>query len=355
MASSAESKFGVTAEKQASLPRFFYHQITAKPEVVAGVSLEGKTAIVTGANTGVGFETSRQLLDLGISKLILAVRSEEKGAAAAARLAEGRTGLKDGTIAVWKLDLCIYDSVVAFAQRAQAELSRLDIAILNAGIGPINRSFNDVTGHDQVIQVNYLSTALLAILLLPVIKSKRASQPGPSRLTIVSSEVSAWTKFAEGTQQPPPASILAALDKKEPKVNMLDRMMVSKLLGQFFLTEIAKRVPADLVVINAASPGSVYDSDFNRDQDGTVTGAIAKSVMKRVANSAAVGARMITDAAVQHGEETHGEFLSFQKVVPLAPIIYTADGAKISEQLWKETLAEFSFAGAEGIVESLRS
>lgn len=314
MAASAESKFDVTPEKQASLPRFFYHQITTKPEAVTGVSLEGKTAIVTGANTGVGFETSRQLLDLGISKLILAVRDEAKGAAAAKKLAEGRAGLGEDTISVWKLDLCVYDSVVAFADRAEAELSRLDIAILNAGIGPLQRAFNEHTGHDQVVQVNYLSTALLAVLLLRVIKSKRPGQPGPSRLTIVSSEVSAWTRFKEGTDKPP--SILAALDRKDHKVDMLDRMMVSKLLGQFFLAEIAKRVPTDLAVVNAASPGSVYDSEFNRDRDGTVSGAVAKTVMKRMANSAAVGARMITDAAVRHGEETHGEFLSFQKVVP---------------------------------------
>ena len=39
----------------------------------------------------------------------------------------------------------------------------------------------------------------------------------------------------------------------------------------------------------------------------------------------------------------------------LAPIIYTSDGAKISQQLWKETMTELAFAGAEGIVEGLRS
>jgi hypothetical protein len=71
-----------------------------------------------------------------------------------------------------------------------------------------------------------------------------------------------------------------------------------------------------VAIINGASPGSVHDSEFNRDLDKTTAGAVIKTVMRRIANTAAVGARMMTDAAVNHGEEVHGQFLSFQKVVP---------------------------------------
>ncbi|CAG8090897.1 unnamed protein product [Penicillium nalgiovense] len=129
--------------------------------------------------------------------------------------------------------------------------------------------------------------------------------------------------------------------------------MVSKLLGQFFLSYLTSIVPPTVVVINAVSPGSVHDSEFNREHDKTFSGAIAKVVMRRLANTAAVGARMITDAAVKHGEDTHGEFLSFQKIVPLAPTIYTAEGKKISEQLWKETKEELAFANVEEILKTI--
>jgi NAD(P)-dependent dehydrogenase (short-subunit alcohol dehydrogenase family) len=258
----------------------------------------------------VGLETSRQLLDLGLSKLILAVRSEERGQTAKKELSAG-WNLSDDSIEVWKLDQSDYDSVVAFAERTKS-LPRLDIAVLNIGIGNATRVFNPKTGHDEMIQVNYLSTALLAILLLPVVKEKRAAQGGPSRITIVSSEVSAWTAFKEKKSFP----LLASFDQKNAKVGPVDRMMVSKLLGQFFLSYLASIVPPSVVVINAASPGSVHDSEFNREHDKTFSGAIAKVVMRRLANTAAVGARMITDAAVNHGQETHGEFLSFQKIVP---------------------------------------
>lgn len=286
--------------------KYFYRQLTHTPASVKNVNLEGRTAIVTGSNTGVGLEASRQLLELGLSKLILAVRNEEKGKNAAANLVSDLK-LKDDVIEVWNLDLSIYDFVVAFAERAKS-LPTLDIVILNAGMWSPTRAFNNHTGHEETIQVNYLSTALLAILLLPVAKAKRASQPNPTRITFTSSEAAGFTKFAEKDEVP----LFAALDRKDANVDPVDRMFIAKLLQQFFITELANRVPASIAVINSASPGSVYDTEFNRESE---QGVLVKKVLKMMGNSASVGARMITDAAVNHGEETHGQFLSFQEMV----------------------------------------
>lgn len=176
-----------------SIPRFLYHQATFIPIKVSGVKFYQQTAIVTGANTGVGFETCSQLLDLGVSKLILAVRDLAKGRAAVAKLLKRRY-LPEDYIEVWKLDLPVYESVVAFAERSKT-LERIDIVILNAGIAPASFRINSLTGHSECIQVNYLSTALLAVLLLPILKSKREKQKGASRITFVSSEVAGWTSF----------------------------------------------------------------------------------------------------------------------------------------------------------------
>lgn len=173
----AAPQFHVSPQKQASFPRYMYHQVAAKPQVIKDVDLHGRTALVTGSNCGVGLETSRQLLHLGVSKLILAVRDEEKGRAAAADLLADRKDTPPDTIEVWKLDLSVYDSVVSFAERVAKTLTRLDIAILNAGFCPAKRIVNTSTGHDEIIQVNYLSTALLAVLLLPVAKRVRNNQP----------------------------------------------------------------------------------------------------------------------------------------------------------------------------------
>lgn len=188
-----------------SFPRFFYLQCFYKPRGVQGVDLAGRTAVVTGANSGVGFETCRQLLDLGLSKLILAVRNEEKGKEAASKLLHGRD-LTPETIEVWLLDQSSYDSVVAFSERART-LERLDFINLNAGTALGKRVFNDTTGHDEIIQVNYLSTALLAILLLQVLKDKPSSWP--AKITFTSSDLPAFTKFQERTASP----LLKELDK----------------------------------------------------------------------------------------------------------------------------------------------
>lgn len=327
MATLDQSKYKLTPERQANVLRFFRQQFTARPQAVTGVDLNDKTAIVTGSNTGIGLETARQLLDLGLSKLILAVRNLDKGADAKADLlSKGRhSSTATTTIEVWKLDYSDYDSILEFTTRAQKELDQLNIVILNAGIGPIHRTFNSKTRHDELIQVNYLSTALLAILLLSVLRKSRTSSTGttagtPGRLTILSSEVAAWTKFSEVTaSETPPSSILAALDSKEEEIDMMDRMMVSKLLGQFFVAKLASLVPVSTsgVIINAVSPGTVYGTEFDREREGSFSWAIIKTIKRVLANSPAVGARMITDAVVRvDGERTHGEFLSFQEVVP---------------------------------------
>ncbi|KAK2595855.1 hypothetical protein N8I77_013647 [Diaporthe amygdali] len=329
---------------------FWKQQASFKPAEVRSADLHGQTAVITGSNTGVGFHTARQLLDLGLTRLILAVRNQDKGNAAAARLYEAYELAEGTAIEVWPLDLSSYESVMAFAQRARS-LNRLDIVNLNAGIGPAKRVFNANTGHDEVIQVNYLSTALLAILLLPVAEEKRSNQPRPSRITLTLSEVASWTKFTEQTE----TSLLKSLDSKQGKVDMLDRMCVSKLLGQFLLVQLAAAVPPSVALINGASPGAVHDSEFGREFDKTFAGAVYKKlVLKHLGNSSEMAAWAMTDAIVNHGNETHGKFLSFQKVAPMAPIVSSERGQQVSDRLWKETMEELSFANVEEIVRTFK-
>jgi NAD(P)-dependent dehydrogenase (short-subunit alcohol dehydrogenase family) len=146
-------------------------------------NLEGKVAIITGANCGLGFESARQLLTLGLSHLVVAVRSIEKGKAAASKL---RLANSAATVDVWALDMESYDSVQAFVHKCDTELSRIDYAILNAGLGPMIMHTNPSTGHETTIQVNHISTILLTILLLPVLKAK-STRDNPARLTVVNS------------------------------------------------------------------------------------------------------------------------------------------------------------------------
>ncbi|KAH7309213.1 hypothetical protein B0I35DRAFT_360066 [Stachybotrys elegans] len=339
------AQFEVSPEQEGRLLAFLRRQLFSTPDEVSGTSLEGKTAIVTGSNIGVGFACSRQLFRLGISRLILAVRSEEKGKAAADKLHDDPE-IKSGTVEVWPLDLTSYPSVEAFAERAMS-LQRMDIVILNAAIMPIKQTLNPSTGHDEEVQVNYLSTVLLLILLLQVIKDKTLSHP--SRITIVSTDAAAWTSFKEKDNVP----LLASLDKAvgwDP----IDRHFVSKLLMQLFVAELTPYVPSSRAVINMATPGLVHDTGITRHANETLQGKIHGILRKLIGFTSDVGARYIVDAAANHGSETHGQYLSERKLKPMAPIVYSPRAAQVRAQLWKETLAELSFANVEDIINGLK-
>ncbi|KAH7324526.1 hypothetical protein B0I35DRAFT_458253 [Stachybotrys elegans] len=341
-------EFDVTPEKRATFRAFFHRQFFVVPPQVTrkDVNIEGKTVIITGSNTGIGFETAKQILALGASLLILAVRDEAKGEAAKKTLA-AHVDTATQQLDVWLLDLSSVDSVTKFVERTSS-LERLDIVINNAGLSKTRFTLNEATKHEETIQVNYLSCALLTILLLPVLKSKN-SPDQPGRIVLVNSDTASWPKFKERNLTP----LLAAFDN-ESNFDRGDRYFTSKLLCQLFLSELTKRVPATVAIVNAPNPG-LCSTGLQRDLDGTIAGFIFNIFKKLVARTADVGARTITDAAVNHGTGSHGQYLEDGKIQPLAPLVYKPEGLKIAEQLWKETMEDLKFAKAAEIIDSLKS
>jgi NAD(P)-dependent dehydrogenase (short-subunit alcohol dehydrogenase family) len=133
---------------------------------------DGRVAVVTGANTGLGFETARRLAEHGAS-VVLAVRDTEKGKRAAARM--------NGDVSVRELDLTSLESVRAAAAGLRATHPRIDLLINNAGVMYTPRQTTR-DGFEMQFGTNHLGhfalTGLLLDLLLPV--------PG-SRVVTVSS------------------------------------------------------------------------------------------------------------------------------------------------------------------------
>ena len=126
---------------------FFKSQLCSKAKFPPKeTDLSGKVAIITGANQGLGFESARQFLSLNLSRLIVTVRSEEKGKAAATKLTKE---YPNAAIDVWQLDMCSYASIQEFANRVDSELSSLDIAILNAGRSRAEFELVSSTGHEE--------------------------------------------------------------------------------------------------------------------------------------------------------------------------------------------------------------
>jgi NAD(P)-dependent dehydrogenase (short-subunit alcohol dehydrogenase family) len=293
--------FLAESKKNASIHRFFYRQLFLTPTLPYDINLKGKTAIVTGSNTGIGLETSRQLLDMGLSKLIISVRNESNGQLASKNLSSGRR-LEDDAIQVWKLDMSSYDSITTFVERTKT-LERLDIAILNAGIMKQTYEIVSSTGHEETIQVNFLSTALLAILLLPILKAKASNASEQGHLVWVQSEMACWTKFKERNKTP----LLPAFDKPE-NFNFPDRYGTSKLLGQLFVTELTKRIPSSVAIITMPTPGWCHGTNLGTVPGLNIAQTIVNCIKRILGRSVAVGARAVTDGAV-HSPDAHGQYL----------------------------------------------
>ncbi|KAF4592100.1 short-chain dehydrogenase/reductase [Ophiocordyceps camponoti-floridani] len=303
-------QFSISPEKEASLSQYFYRQFFGNTPILTqdDVSLAGKTAIVTGSNTGLGLQVSRQLLDLGLSRLVLAVRDVDKGEAAGRHLCQGRAP-GSCAVEVGRLDLSSYESIVEFSQRAK-ELESLDICVLNAGMFKATESFNSSTGFEDAVQVNYLSNALLMSLLLPILREKATSHP--ARLVLVSSDTAAWARFEERTSRP----ILATFKKQAASWDMQERYATSKLLGQVFVTELCRRVPSSVVTIDSANPGFCYGTELGREGNGTLLGFFVKMLTRLIGKSCEVGARSIVHAAAGFGEDVHGQYVEDGEIRP---------------------------------------
>ncbi|KAI1146873.1 NAD(P)-binding protein [Nemania diffusa] len=337
--------FDITPEKEASKLQLLRRQFFDGPAPLSrrDADLTGKTAIVTGANSGIGLECSRQLLDLGLTRLILAVRDEAKGEAARKNLMATAKLELGRTIEVWKLDYASYDSIVAIVQRAEQLTPRLDIVILNAGVHHASFSLNPTTGHEENIQTNYLSSVLLLLLFLGVFKKAASgtdpAQSFPGRIVLASSDTAAWAQFDERNEEP----LLAAFDEKKASFDHYDRYGTSKLLGQLFLTELARRVPPSLAIVNCANPGLCY-SGLQRE-----LGLLVDIAIRILGRSAVVGARSLMHAAVKLGESSHGQYVEDGKLRPMAPFVYSEQATLVIQRLWDETMKELSSFGVEDI------
>ncbi|PWY92224.1 short-chain dehydrogenase/reductase family protein [Aspergillus heteromorphus CBS 117.55] len=325
---------------------FFYNQFRAKPSwPPASTNLTGQVAIITGGNAGLGYECAMQLLSLRLTHLILAVRSPSRGEAAASKL---RHAYPKSTIDVWPLDMSSYDSIQTFTARISSQLPRLDTVILNAGVRHTNFLSVPGTGHEETIQVNYLSTVLLTILLLPILKTKSPSGI-PGRITIINAALALLPKLPSVDDDAP---LLKSFDSPA-QYDANGHYCMSKLFAHAFLYKLVDYVSADDVVVNLADPAFVKGTGLIRDVNtvGKVFMALFGALCGRTVK---VGASTFVDAAVVKGKESHGCFLMSWKIEPFNSSLYTSDGERAVEQLWRETMDELAFADVRGVLQSMK-
>jgi NAD(P)-dependent dehydrogenase (short-subunit alcohol dehydrogenase family) len=130
-------------------------------------SLAGKLAIVTGSNSGLGYQTALALAGAG-AETIVAARSRDKGEAAVARI---RAVHPEAKVSFEPLDLGSLAAVAAFAERIAAVHGRLDILVNNAGVMALPQRETTEDGFERQIGVNFLGHFALTGRLMPLLRN----------------------------------------------------------------------------------------------------------------------------------------------------------------------------------------
>ena len=194
----------------------------------------GKTFIVTGANTGIGYDAARVLAERG-ARVLLGCRSEEKAEQALANIREVKV---DVDISWLPLDLASLASIKSAAERANQE-TRIDGLINNAGVMIPPRTLTE-DGFELQFGVNHLGHFALTGLLMEKIKSN----PG-ARIVNVSS-------LAHGNGR-----IIYDDLHAEKVYNRMERYAMSKFANILFTYELQRRLAAasSVAIAVACHPG----------------------------------------------------------------------------------------------------
>jgi NAD(P)-dependent dehydrogenase (short-subunit alcohol dehydrogenase family) len=272
----------------------------------------GRVAVVTGANTGLGFETARMLAEHGAT-VVLAVRDVAKGEQAATRIA--------GDVRVQALDLTSLESIHAAATALREDFSRIDLLINNAGVMYTPKR-TTADGFELQFGTNHLGhfalTNLLLDRLLPV--------PG-SRVVTVSStghRIRAGIHF-DDLQWERSYSRAAAYGQ-------------AKLANLMFTYELQRRLaPLGTTIAVAAHPG-VSNTELTRNTPAALrvpVGWLAPLLTQEPEMGALPTARAATDLAVlggqYYGPGGRGEVRGYPKLVKSSSLSHDEG---IQQRLW---------------------
>lgn len=213
--------------------------------------LDGKTVLITGANTGIGKETAIDLAKRG-ARIIMACRDMEKADEALKEVIEA-SGNQD--VVTKKLDLADSKSIREFAQTINTEEKQVNILINNAGVMvcPYGKTAD---GFEMQIGVNHMGHFLLTFLLMDLIKKS-----SPARIINVSSMAHKW-----GTINIDDLNSEKSYDKSKAYSQ-------SKLANVLFTRFLAKRLEGTSVTVYALHPGVVQTElwrHLNRVQQGVM-------------------------------------------------------------------------------------
>ena len=219
--------------------------------------MEGKTAVVTGGSSGIGFETAIALASMG-ARVLITARNADKARAAVASMSQRLQG--KGQVQLVVFDLGDLASVRRGAAEILEQTPRLDVLVNNAGLVLSERS-ETVDGYEATFAINHLGPFLLTNLLLD-----RMTESTPSRIVNVSS-----TAHNTARKGIPFDDLQSTHGYRGMRV-----YGQSKLANILFTRVLAKRLQGTTVTATCFHPGFVRTS-FGRGFDAN---PIAKHVFR---------------------------------------------------------------------------
>ena len=277
----------------------------------------GRTAIVTGANTGLGFETAAALAARG-AHVVLAVRNLDKGKEAVARITEATPG---ADVELAELDLTSLEAVRAAAAQLRSNHDRIDLLINNAGVMYPPRSTTK-DGFELQFGTNHLGhfalTGLLLDRLLPVTGSRVVT------VSSVGHRIRAAIHFDD-----------LQWERSYSRVGAHGQ---SKLANLLFTYELQRRLaPLGTTIAAAAHPG-VSDTELTRNMPQPLVvavGLVAPLLFQPAALGALPTLRAATDPGVHGGEyfgpDGFGQSRGYPKVVGSSA---QSHDAELQRRLW---------------------
>ena len=277
----------------------------------------GKKVLITGANSGIGFEAAHQLAMAGYDKVILGCRTVEKGEAARKQLIE--RGGKD-VFDVLAVDVSEASSGLKASEELVSKGYKLDVLILNAGMsagGNMKKNSDgvDLTFASTLIGHHALTMDLLARggisehgrIIIAGSESARGDAPGiklPDFYTVVKED------FNGNVHNMLKAYAVGAYPSKYVA---MDAYAVAKLYVAWWSAALAKKLPNGITV-NAVSPGSVPTTGFARDMPWVMRNVVLRLMtligpMMGMAGPISDAGKRYLDVA-NYGDDISGKFFA---------------------------------------------
>lgn len=276
------------------------------------IRMDGKTVVITGASAGIGKEAARDMARRG-ARVILGCRNIPKSTKAVEDI-QSTTGNKE--VFVKQLDTSSLTSVRKFADQILAEETRIDVLILNAGIGGLDDQNLTADGLEYTMATNHFGHFLLTNILLGRIKESK-----PSRIVVVSSDSLAETLTVDN------------LNFEKGGFGPYKSYCQSKSCNVLFSCRLAQLTREDGVVVNSMNPGLVYTEIFDKS-GGVFVGQFFRLLVPFLGKTEVQGAQTIIYlAAAEETGKIAGKFFEDCKISSTADALLKDED--LAKQVWE--------------------